>query len=192
VKTRGLGRVDRGRQRSLDHRGVRTDKSPPVSGEYSYPDPAICAGCGAVYTRKTWRSEEPRRLRAFLAGAERVSCPACRQVGESRAYGRVLLAGEGLGAHMTEVRRRVAAVEARARHTQPERRLVSIVPRGEGLELVMTSQKLAHRMARELQKAFGGSVTFAWSDRDGSMLATWSSPRPREARRGRGPARPNR
>lgn len=177
MKTRGMREVDRGRQRGLDHRGVRTDKSPPVSGEYSYPDPAVCAGCGAVYTRKTWRSAPRRRLEAFLEGAERVSCPACRQVGAGRAYGRVQLRGEWLAEHAEEVRRRIAAVEARARHTQPERRLVAIVPQGKGLELMTTSQKLAHRVAHELQKAFGGSTTYAWSDRDGSLRATWSSPR---------------
>jgi NMD protein affecting ribosome stability and mRNA decay len=177
MKTRGMRELDRGRQRGLDHRGVRTDKSPPVSGEYAYPEPAVCAGCGAVYTKKTWRSSEPRRLEAFLEGAERVSCPACRQVGEGRAYGRVQLRGEWLGEHTEEVRRRIAAVESRARHTQPERRLVAIARRGDGLELTTTSQKLAHRVAHELQKAFGGSTTYSWSDRDGSLRATWSSPR---------------
>jgi len=188
MKTRGMREVNRGRQRGLDHRGVRADKSPPVSGEYSYPDPAVCAGCGAVYTRKTWRSADPRRLEAFLEGAQRVSCPACRQVGAGRAYGRVLLQGEWLGEHTEEVRRRIVAVEARARHTQPERRLVAIVPRGKGLELTTTSQKLAHRVTHELQKAFGGSATYAWSDRDGSLRATWSSPRLPGSKRERGPA----
>jgi hypothetical protein len=89
----------------------------------------------------------------------------------------VRLSGEWLEAHPEEVRRRIDAVEARARHTQPERRLVALERRGKGLELVLTSQKLAHRVAKELQKAFGGSTTYVWSDRDGSLLATWSSPR---------------
>jgi hypothetical protein len=178
MKTRGLRETDRARQRSFDHRGVRTDKSPPVSGEYAYPEPALCAGCGAVYVRKTWRRSEPRRLDAVLGGAERVSCPACRQVGEGRAYGRLLLRGEWLFEHEEEVRRRIAAVEARALHTQPERRLVAIARRGDGLLVQTTSQKLAHRVARELEKAFGGSASYAWSDRDGSLSVTWSSPQP--------------
>lgn len=177
MKTRGLQRSERGRQRAHDHRGVRTDKSPPVAGEYAYPEPALCTGCGAVYLRKTWRRSEPRGLGAFLQGAERVSCPACLQVGEGRAYGRVLLRGKWLEEHEEEVRRRIAAVEARARHTQPERRLVAIARRGDSLEVTTTSQKLAHRVARELEKAFGGETSFAWADRDGSLRAIWSSPR---------------
>jgi hypothetical protein len=185
MKTRGIRDTDRARRRSLDQRSTRTDKSPPVSGEYSYPEPALCASCGAVYTRKTWRTSEPRRLAASLAGAERVSCPACRQVGEGRGYGRVRMRGAWLSEHGDEVRRRIAAVESRARRTQPERRLVAIAQRGLGLELMTTSQKLAHRVARELLKAFGGSTTYSWSDRDGSLEATWSSPRGPEEKGGR-------
>ncbi len=177
MKTRGLRETDRGRQRSFDHRGVRTDKSPPVSGEYGYPEPALCAGCGAVYVRKTWRRSEPRCRGAVLGGAELVSCPACRQVGEGRAYGCLLLRGDWLSEHEEEVRRRISAVEARARYTQPERRLVRIARQGDGLRVTTTSQKLAHRVARELEKAFGGSASYAWSDRDGSLSVTWSSPR---------------
>jgi NMD protein affecting ribosome stability and mRNA decay len=156
---------------------VRTDKSPPVAGEYAYPEAAQCGGCGAVYLRKTWRRSEPRRIGAYLKGAERVLCPACRQVGEGRAYGRVLLRGEWLLEHEAEVRRRIAAVESRARHTQPERRIVAVARRGAALEVTTTSQKLAHRVARELEKAFGGEAAYAWSDRDGSLRATWSGPR---------------
>jgi hypothetical protein len=86
--------------------------------------------------------------------------------------------GAWLAEHSEEVRRRIAAVESRARRTQPERRLVALAQRGLGLELMTTSQKLAHRVARELEKAFGGTTTYSWSDRDGSLQATWSSPRP--------------
>lgn len=173
MKTRGLRVAGRGRRRGLDHRGVRTDKSPPVAGEYSYPEPAVCAGCGAVYVRKTWRHSGSRRLKE----AERVSCPACRQVKEGRAYGRVLIHGAWVAGHEDEVRRRIRAVESRARHTQPERRLVGITPQGDGLEVSTTSQKLAHRLTRELEKAFGGSTSYAWSDSDGSLWASWTSPR---------------
>jgi hypothetical protein len=47
------------------------------------------------------------------------------------------------------------------------------VARGPALEVLTTSQKLAHRVGRELQKAFGGSVSYAWSDRGGELLAVW-------------------
>ncbi|MBV8356385.1 MAG: hypothetical protein JO189_00400, partial [Deltaproteobacteria bacterium] len=39
--------------------------------------------------------------------------------------------------------------------------------------VLTTSQKLAHRLAHELKKAFGGRVTYNWSD-DGTLLAHWN------------------
>jgi hypothetical protein len=38
--------------------------------------------------------------------------------------------------------------------------------------MLTTSQKLAHRTARELRKAFGGRTTYTWAD-DGLLTATW-------------------
>jgi len=35
-----------------------------------------------------------------------------------------------------------------------------------------TSQKLAHRIVRELKKAFRGRASYDWSD-DGSLFAVW-------------------
>lgn len=174
MKKRGLKELDRGRQRGLDHRGVRTDKSPPVAAERAYSDGTVCEGCGAVYAKKTWRLGGSRVARSLLLDGERARCPACRQVKEGRSYGRVLLRGVWLEEHEDEVRRRIANVEARARHTQPERRLVGIVRGKNGLEVTSTSQKLAHRVVREIEKAFGGHASYAWSDRDGSLTATWA------------------
>lgn len=37
-----------------------------------------------------------------------------------------------------------------------------------------TSQKLAHRLVREIEKAFGGRSSYRWSDTDGSLTATWA------------------
>jgi len=39
--------------------------------------------------------------------------------------------------------------------------------------VITTSQKLAHRIVATLKKTFGGRASYAWSDRDGSLFATW-------------------
>ena len=41
------------------------------------------------------------------------------------------------------------------------------------LEVLTTSQKLAHRIVHELRKAFRGRAYYIWSADDGSLLATW-------------------
>jgi len=51
--------------------------------------------------------------------------------------------------------------------------LVSISPDGGDVEVLATSQKLAHRIAHELVKAFGGRASYSWSEDDGCLFATW-------------------
>jgi hypothetical protein len=53
-----------------------------------------------------------------------------------------------------------------------ERRTAAESWRDGVLEVVTTSQKLAHRIVHELKKAFRGRTTYAWSD-DGTLHATW-------------------
>jgi hypothetical protein len=90
-----------------------------------------------------------------------------------RGYGLVMVEGSYVARHADELLRRIRNVAARAAFTQPERRVVDIVPRGSTLKVRTTSQKLAHRLARELAKAFHGTVSYHWSDRDGRLLAVW-------------------
>ena len=100
-------------------------------------------------------------------------CPACRQEAGGRFFGRVIVEGGLDSAMLLEVERRIRSVAARAGFTQPERRVIDVRTGVGVLEVQTTSQKLAHRLARELEKAFGGRTRYAWSDRDGGLEATW-------------------
>jgi ribosome-associated translation inhibitor RaiA len=132
----------------------------------------MCERCGAVYTRKTWRGAE-RADKVSMVGLGWTVCPACRQLGRSEYFGRVLVPGGFARAHEQEIRARIRRVDARARFTQPLRRVVSVSWDGPSFEVLTTSQKLAHRVARELEKSYGGRAEFSWSDRDGELFATW-------------------
>ncbi|HVA76941.1 MAG TPA: hypothetical protein VNF27_03555 [Candidatus Binataceae bacterium] len=163
----------KGKIRSLNRRGTRSDKSPPVVRKArSYSDPSICEKCGSVYTSKTWRERRPL-TRALMNQATWATCPACEQVDKGQYFGRVSLSGPYLIGHVDAIRARIANVERRARFTQPERRVVAADFDGSTLEVLTSSQKLAHRIAHEIEKAFGGSVTYSWSDSDGTLAATW-------------------
>jgi hypothetical protein len=109
----------------------------------------------------------------MVQGALPGVCPACRQVVNGQAFGRVILEGSYVELHAAELLRRIDNVAMRAAFTQPERRLIGIDTRGSTVEVLTTSQKLAHRIARELEKAFRGSVSYHWSDGDGRLLAVW-------------------
>ncbi len=162
---------DKGLARSKDRRGSRSDKSPPVTRKAQFRDPSICDRCGAVYTAKTWR--RGRTLPTELADrATWVHCPGCAQAEAGEYYGRVLIElPERAAANADVISRRIKNVESRAGYTQPERKVLSSVWSGGELEVLTTSQKLAHRIAREIAKAFGGKPRFSWDDEDGTLLA---------------------
>lgn len=159
--------------RSGNRRGVRSDMNPPVARKTPTPrEPAVCRGCGSVYVRRTWRADRPL-THELLGRASWVVCPACRGVARVEGYGRVVIRGAYAAAHEDAIRQRIRNVAARARFTQPQRRVVSVDRRGPVLEVLTTSQKLAHRIVHELRKAFRGRARYAWSATDGSLLATW-------------------
>jgi len=155
--------------RSLNRRGTRTEKVLPVAAKHPANDPTMCERCGAVFTRKTWR--QGRKVdEALLARAAWAVCPACEQIQSGEYFGRVVIRGAYAAANRAAIRRRVAS---RARFTQPERRVVSAEDDANVLEVLTTSQKLAHRITHELKKAFAGRASYKWSDRDGALYATW-------------------
>ncbi len=179
----------RGMIRSLNRAAVRDDKSPAVAHKTRTPkDPSICERCGAVYERKTWRAD--RRITSDLSAvADWTVCPACVQVGKLEGQGRVVLLGSGVAAHAALIRRRIDNVARRASATQPLRRVVAIDELGargdEGLEVLTTSQKLAHRIVHELKKLFGGNASYSWQD-DGTLYAEWRYDLPKSGKKARG------
>ncbi len=174
MKQRTTGNTPRkGLTRSLDRRGTRSNMSPPVAQKQRAPeDPSVCDSCGSIYTAKTWRRNRPLPAKLINAAAWTI-CPACKQAKSGEYFGRVLVRGAKASANLDAIRSRIANVERRAEFTQPERRIVSSKWDGATLEVLTTSQKLAHRIARELQKAFGGRARYTWSDQDGALTAIW-------------------
>ena len=151
--------MSKGLIRSGNRRGVRADKSPAVARKAPPPrEPAVCLRCGSIFVRRTWRADR---------------APTHDLLGRAEGYGRVVIRGAYAAAHEEAIRQRLRNVADRARFTQPERRLVSAERRGPVLEVLTTSQKLAHRIVHELKKAFRGRARYAWTATDGSLLATW-------------------
>ena len=159
--------------RSLNRKGAKSNKDVPANVKMGIPpEPSICERCGAVFSRRTWRRD--RKLSdAVMDGAHWTVCPSCQQVRVGEYFGRVVLRGAFVAANEEAIRHRIQNVAARAEFTQPQRRVVSVEPDSSGLEVLTTSQKLAHRIVHELKKAFRGHASYSWSDRDGTLFAKW-------------------
>jgi len=168
TRTKGKGRI-----RSLSRKGSLSGKTIPVAAKMRpTPEPSVCEKCGAVFSRRTWRRDH-KVTDALLAKSKWTVCPSCTQVAGGEYFGRVVLRGAYVGPNEAAIRQRIANVAARAGFTQPQRRLVSVSGAAGEIEVLTTSQKLAHRIVRELTKAFRGKASYAWSDRDGALFATW-------------------
>ncbi len=168
---------DKGLVRSLNREFARTGQAArPVEASSGHlREPSACERCGAIFSRRLWRRE--RTVSApLLARAHWVVCPGCRQASQEVGFGRILIRGTYAATNEDLIRRRIANVAARAGFTQPERRITSIERQGDVLEVITTSQKLAHRIVHELKKLFRGRATYAWSD-DGTLFATWQRER---------------
>lgn len=160
--------------RSLNRQGVRDDKAPRVTRKTPpIHEPTICARCGAVFLRKTWRHDH-RLSDEEIDQGQWGFCPACEQVSRQEGQGRLVIRGVA-AERQEEVRRRIENVAKRAMKTQPERKIVSIETANDGdvIEVLTTSQKLAHRLAHEIKKLLRGKVAYSWSD-DGTLFAAWS------------------
>jgi len=155
-------------------RAARMDKSPHVAVESrGLKDPTVCDRCGAVFSKKTWRSD--RKVgHALLQSAGWATCPGCEQAKAQVAHGRIILSGLGMLENEPAIRRRITNIASRAQHTQPERRVISVERVADEIEVLTTSQKLAHRIVHELKKAFGGRAAYHWDGKDGTLRATWS------------------
>jgi NMD protein affecting ribosome stability and mRNA decay len=164
----------RGLIRSLNRQGVRDDKAPRVTHKTPpIHEPTVCARCGAVFLRKTWRHDHTLTDEEIERGRWGF-CPACEQVSRQEGQGRLVIRGL-VPERQEEVRRRIENAAKRAMRTQPERRIVCIdtANGGEAIEVLTTSQKLTHRLAHEVKKLLRGRVSYSWSD-DGTLFATWS------------------
>jgi hypothetical protein len=164
-KTKGL-------IRSLNRRGSASSKLKAGEVRTGRPaEPSACQRCGAVFVRRVWR-RDAAVSHALLAKARWTVCPACVQARDAEGFGRIVVEGAFVAPNAAAIEARIRNVAARAQHTQPERRAVSFERRDGGLEVLTTSQKLAHRIVHELRKAFRGRASYAWSD-DGTLFARW-------------------
>lgn len=161
--------------RSLNRKGASFNSKPAVARKGgAFKEPSMCERCGALYQRSRW--QRAGRLNAdVLERAAWVECPACEQAKDGLAYGKVVISGDFARDHLELIRRRISNVERRATFTQPERKVLSADWDGKKFEVLTTSQKLAHRIARELEKLFGGRAKYSWAGDDGSLYATWSA-----------------
>ena len=144
----------------VDHDGGR--HRPPRAPS----EPILCAACGAVYTRRHWSRSDAARARVQHAGrpiAVRI-CPACQRRATGVPHGFLHVDGEFVAQHRDEILRLLHNEVSRAAEDNPLGQVLDWGDDGTGgLLVTATTEHLAIRLGRALEKAFDGKVLYGFS-----------------------------
>jgi hypothetical protein len=131
------------------------------------PEPILCAGCGAMYAHKRWSQSPRARMRAARAGepTEVRICAACRQRRTGVPHGFVHVDGEFVRTHRDEIVKLLKNEAARAARDNPLAQIVAWHDSGHNADVLVTTttEHLAIRLGRALEKAYDGKVLYGFS-----------------------------
>ena len=131
------------------------------------PEPIVCAGCGAIYANKHWSRTAQARTRASRGGQPvnvRI-CGACRRRQSGVPHGFLHVDGGFVRTHRNDIVRLLKNEAGRAAEDNPLARIMAWHESGhpDDVLLTTTTEHLAIRLGRALEKAFDGKVLYGFS-----------------------------
>jgi hypothetical protein len=140
-------------------------------------EPGVCKECGSIYENRRWtaKGQLPRRERFDKAAeAAMTICPACRQVREGVVGGYVNLEGNFVGGHWGEIESLIRNEGTRTLEDNPLSRIMSITQsENGGAKVETTTEHLAQRIGRALEKAYDGEVEYTFSHENKVVRVNW-------------------
>jgi hypothetical protein len=140
-------------------------------------EPILCVGCGAIYVNRRWSRNAAARLQAsgFTGGPIQARvCPACRRRQSGGPRGFVHVDGEFVAVHRDEIVRLLRNEAERAIEDNPLAQLLDWTDTGAGgLLVTTTTEHLAVRLGRALEKAYDGKLLFGFSHENKLAHVWW-------------------
>lgn len=157
-----------------------------------------CPECHSVYFMKRWSlpgaraTKKPFRKRApgstpakAFAVPQPYLCPACQKMRDRYAEGFLSIQWPNWHAHKADILNLIHNEEARACRVNPLERVMGIRTRGDGVDIETTTEHMAQRLGRHLERAFKGEVHYHWSHKDKLARIEWLGPaKPTSKKRG--------
>ena len=138
------------------------------------PEPAVCALCGGVYSKRRWVAGDSTTLSSEQLSSARVTlCPACKRKEEGVPSGYLHASGDFLAAHREEIEHLLRNEAARAAEDNPIARVMDWNSKGKKLSLTTTTEHLAQRLGHALVKAFHGEVQYDFSHENKLARVSW-------------------
>ena len=155
----------------VDHDGGR--HRPPRAPK----EPMVCASCGAAYVKRRWSLDLNARILAAGRAGHPISvriCPACRQRKTGLPHGFVHVDGGFVPVHRDELER---LLRNEATHAVEDNPLGQVLDWGNdgrgGLLVTTTTEHLAIRLGRALEKAYDGRLLFGFSHENKLAHVWW-------------------
>ncbi len=137
-------------------------------------DNVVCKVCRAVYHHKRWYPEGEWSLKEEpKTPMGQTLCPACRKAHDHFAGGVLTLRGGFFAGHKDQILNLVRNEEARAIGVNPLERIIAIENGGDYMEIRTTSERMAQRIGREIQRAYKGDIVYRWSRDNKFVRVDW-------------------
>jgi len=147
----------------------------PYMDKNIYKDPTICPSCHLVYHNKRWHRNE--KLYEELVKSDKVDykkCPACRKADDHYPLGVLRLTGDYVWKKKDEILNLVRNTAEAEEKRNPLARIMNIIETDEGLIIETTTESLARRLGRCIDKAHHGELEYIFSDSQKFLRVEWS------------------
>ena len=158
---------------------VRRDKAPssttPLPDLKPSTDLAVCSTCQAVWHKGKWSLDPAiRREVERWQKPTPAMCPACRSARAGVPAGILYLTGSFLEKNRAEILNLVRNAERVAATKNPLERILRMAEDQQGqLIIETTSEKLARRLGRAINKACGGTLRIRFSHENRLVRLYW-------------------
>jgi hypothetical protein len=140
-------------------------------------EPVVCGSCGALYKNRRWIRKEQIQEMGLLgdrSSAAIGTCRACKLTRSDAARGFLYLRGPHLKVHLEEIEHFLKLEEQRAMEDNPLGRIMRWEQKSpEELIALTTTEHLAQRLGKALERSFGGRVHYDFSHENKQARVYW-------------------
>jgi len=140
----------------------------PYCLKEKYPDPAVCEKCSVVFRNGNfeWLEKAPANAAKFL-------CPACKRIAEKYEGGIVVLEGEFLAKHKTEILNIINNTEKNECKYRPLERILEITDNNDRIAITTTYEHIARRIGEAIHAACKGELNFQYPAGEKYIRVHW-------------------
>jgi NMD protein affecting ribosome stability and mRNA decay len=148
----------------------------PYMKKDQYADPTICPSCGLVYHNKTWKKDQ-ELLKSMKLNKDVIykDCPACRKMKDDYPLGVLIIQGDILSqkGKIEEALNLIKHEEEKEQISNPLARIMKMENYGDRMEIKTTTEGLATRLGKALNKAYQGELEVIFSEHEKFLRVIW-------------------